>query len=413
MNTVPRKPGGAALGRLLRARSFSGFRKLPSPPQGLEVAHVVVCFRHGDRTPSHNLFEPDPDAAVREALGWALELPSEQDKLELERYAPVSRSESSLRPRDVSLGVFGQLTARGLRQASSLGKWIKQQYLPHGNFPMPNQSAVACFSSNYSRTILTAQAVLKELLGASLYDGNKVRVQIASPNDEFINVYPFLPRLQKLMYDAANNERGEIASKDAAMAQVQHELVQTLPAFAFKLRRFSWISYQDYFHCRAGRMSSPNEVAAGYQERMLVSYIKDLPKASKDGLNAADVSRAIRRLSQYITEDDANVVFTNIDADGDGRVSLEEISNFARRGLPMLEPKAVEESLWGHCSAVENHVSDRFESWYSSSPILNQAVGRLLGTLSTKMSEGSQQYHAECEAAEARKTSGGGLVPKV
>ena len=74
--------------------------------------------------------------------------------------------------------------------------------------------------------------------------------------------------------------------------------------------------------------------------------------------------------------------------------------------MPELELKSMEDALWQHSEAVEKHVSDRFESWYHSTPILNQAIGRLLGMMSEKMSEGLNHFNAECDAAIERNLGG-------
>merc|ERR1719421_177600 len=91
------------------------------------------------------------------------------------------------------------------------------------------------------------------MLGRTLLDGNKVKVKVCSQEDEFINVYPFLQRLQKLMYDAANRADGPIVSADNAMVSTRDALSNMLPAFSFNLRRFSWLTFQDHYHCRLGR----------------------------------------------------------------------------------------------------------------------------------------------------------------
>jgi|EP00505_MAST-04D_sp_SCG-Rhode-Island_P002942 hypothetical protein len=360
------------------------FRKLPEPPEGFRVVKAIVCFRHGDRSASYNLFEPDADAAIREALGWALELPSRKETKQLEKYAPKLRSQFSQRPRDSGLGVFGKLTARGIRQTSLLGQWLAQQYVPSGNFSIPNHEAVTCFSSNYSRTISSAQSVLKELLGPSVVDGNLVRVKVSSPTEEFINVYPFLPRLQKLMYDAAVDPNGDIAVSDKSMRQVQLELVQMLPSFAFNIRRFSWLNYQDHFHCRAGRSNVPASIVRAKVTTKLHEYLGEHMVAETTN---EDVKRLVRRLSDYITDEDAEMIFNSIDQDSNGKISFEEMLRFSETGFPSLQPMDLEKRMWEISECVESHVFNRFEAWYNSRTILNLAIGRLVRKIYSEMTD--------------------------
>ena len=42
-------------------------KTIPKPPKTHQVTKSIVCFRHGDRSASHNLFEPDSELAVQEA----------------------------------------------------------------------------------------------------------------------------------------------------------------------------------------------------------------------------------------------------------------------------------------------------------------------------------------------------------
>ena len=109
-------------------------KTIPKPPKTHQVTKSIVCFRHGDRSASHNLFEPDSELAVQEALAWSLELPMKTQVKELNNLAPIERSETTLLPRDAELGVFGKLTVKGIKQAHRLGRWLGNQYIAKRTF---------------------------------------------------------------------------------------------------------------------------------------------------------------------------------------------------------------------------------------------------------------------------------------
>jgi hypothetical protein len=131
-------------------------------------AHVFC--RHGDRTPGANFFEPHSDLAGKEVAAWLTELLTVQNTRKLSAAFPVreqqqGRGGSHLRrPRDEALGVFGSLTHRGLRQMRALGGSLRLRYaqlLPSGKVDFGD---VDCTSSNYRRTMHSAQALLGGLL---------------------------------------------------------------------------------------------------------------------------------------------------------------------------------------------------------------------------------------------------------
>ena len=177
-----------ANGATLSLRAYRVYEDIPAPPASHHVTKSIVCFRHGDRSASHNLFEPESELAVREALAWSLELPTKAQEKRLHQLAPIERMEDTLLPRDAELGVFGKLTVRGIEQAQKLGEWLGGVYCQE-DAPRPNQEVITCYSSNYSRTIMSAQSVLQAMLGRTCSTVTKSKSKYA--RDEFINVYPF------------------------------------------------------------------------------------------------------------------------------------------------------------------------------------------------------------------------------
>ena len=372
-----------AKGATLSLRAYRVYKDIPAPPASHHVTKSIVCFRHGDRSASHNLFEPESELAVQEALAWSLELPTKAQEKQLHQLAPVERTENTLLPRDAELGVFGKLTVRGIEQAQKLGEWLRRQYIAKKTLPRPNQEVITCYSSNYSRTIMSAQSVLQAMLGRTLLDGNKVKVKVCSQEHEFINVYPFLQRLQKLMYDAANRADGPIVSADNAMVATRDALSNMLPAFSFNLRRFSWLTFQDHYHCRLGR-TWPHAAAA---ESTPISRIKSLFDESDVGndtyLTKSETRQLLRKLSDYVTDEDCDKIFETMDTNDNEIVTYEEFVAFCQKGFPLVGALDKEEAMWSSRGAVERHVVKRFEAWYGSEEILHHAIGRLVRRINT------------------------------
>jgi hypothetical protein len=141
-------------------------------------AHVFC--RHGDRTPGANFFEPHPDLAGKEVAAWLTELLTVQNTRKLYAAFPVREQQRGQRqPRDEALGVFGSLTHRGLRQMRALGGSLRLRYeqlLPNGKVEFGD---VDCTSSNYRRTMHSAQALLGGLLPQfyDIYSAREAQMQ--------------------------------------------------------------------------------------------------------------------------------------------------------------------------------------------------------------------------------------------
>ena len=143
----------------------------------LRLAQVHVIHRHGDRTPGFNCMEPLLPDAAREVAAWAKELLTKDDMtaLEMSERFPVQLDPAvTTLPRDGTLGVWGQLTKRGLRQMLALGTEMRALYIKTGFLPKeaggaltlegspapPLRDVLHCYSSHYARTQNSVQAVL-------------------------------------------------------------------------------------------------------------------------------------------------------------------------------------------------------------------------------------------------------------
>ena len=252
------------LGRAARKRL-----RLPpsplSPSTPLQLVQSSILFRHGDRSPSFNIFEPDVVQASHEAFAWAAELPSDATLAELESFAPTRRvqvspdgslslSSTTERPRDAELGSFGRLSRVGVAQAHDLGSWLSGLYAPTPN------STVHVTSSNYARTIATAQATVKSFLPGDAPKG-AVQVRVHDPKSEYLNVYPFFTSLQQRMLELT--KKGWFQDFDQTVVAERQKLESLLPTFSFHLRKFSWLTCQDHFRCRELRRERHGKEGGG------------------------------------------------------------------------------------------------------------------------------------------------------
>jgi hypothetical protein len=148
------------------------------------VEGVWIFSRHGDRTPSRTLVPAHHRA--KEGAYWVSQLPSPDSAAAYEAYAhlfplqvPQNAAGEQLnggRFLDARRNPFGLLTQAGLVQCKDSGRAFFKRYNHHGRH-LPGQSAwehahdflrafdVRVYSTNYLRTVLTAQSFLDGLLG--------------------------------------------------------------------------------------------------------------------------------------------------------------------------------------------------------------------------------------------------------
>ena len=169
-----------------------------------------------------------------------------------------------------------------------------------------------------------------------------------------------------------------IVGADNAMAATRDALSNMLPAFSFNLRRFSWLTFQDHYHCRLGR-TWPHAAAA---ESTPISRIKSLFDESDVGndtyLTKNETRQLLRKLSDYVTDEDCDKIFETMDTNGNEIVTYEEFVAFCQKGFPLVGTLDKEQTMWSSRGAVESHVVKRFEAWYGSKEILHHAIGRLV-----------------------------------
>ncbi|KDO20317.1 hypothetical protein SPRG_14452 [Saprolegnia parasitica CBS 223.65] len=132
----------------------------------LELVHVMLLFRHGDRSPittqvgEHLIM----DAAEKEL--WISKLPTDDTIARLGRIAKVVGMETHLPPpkdpRDGGVYPNGQLTQWGLDQMEAKGRKMREQYARFLAAITPTDVYIR--STNVRRTIRSCQSLLHGLL---------------------------------------------------------------------------------------------------------------------------------------------------------------------------------------------------------------------------------------------------------
>ena len=212
--------------------------------------------------------------------------------------------------------VVSSLTHRGLRQMQALGEALRVRYekmLPNGKVDFADVSVV---SSNYRRTQHSAQALLggmlphhkeihsdaidhhdafeftsndssneklvarlkqqqspaddgglissaeeelfreQEKLAEGSASGEKrptVPVHIPTMSEAYINVYPLIPDIAKMMIELKYtmvNSQSDLAEQD----RVSRDLQDNIPAFGYKVVPFSWSNSLDLLTSRVARL---------------------------------------------------------------------------------------------------------------------------------------------------------------
>lgn len=201
--TVRRRPcsrGSCYLDRdnLLRADQIRPYATASSDEQAKEnlvspdywtndgvIEGVWIFSRHGDRTPSRPL-SPE-HRRDDEAAFWMTKLPIPDSATVFEAFSKFFPVEKQKGPGlddtfiDVSRNPFGFLTSKGLQQLSENGRRFFNRYNNHAHhFPDCEdwQSAqdflsvwdVQVFSTNYLRTIMSAQSFLDGMFATRCYN---------------------------------------------------------------------------------------------------------------------------------------------------------------------------------------------------------------------------------------------------
>ena len=120
---------------------------------GLQLRHLQVVHRHGDRTP----VTPLADRAF-----WASVLPSDEERESLATGTEVVRASDSVPHPAAGDGLFGTLSARGVQQMKAGGEMLRCTY-PEFIPEVATAGAVSIYSTDFPRTIQSVQALCQGL----------------------------------------------------------------------------------------------------------------------------------------------------------------------------------------------------------------------------------------------------------
>ena len=261
----------------------------------LRVVQAHVVFRHGDRTPTYNCMEPMGETAVIESFAWARKLPRRHELATL-RSEFVSERADGVEPRDRTLGVFGSLTRRGVAQTRALGRSLRAAYGDD-----VDRSDCAIYSSNFTRTVRSAQSVVGGFLdlptvGEPLNPEERtpLKVRVTTEEEDHINVYAHVPGLARRMSAVVSDpdHPSGVHAAEQAMKPLARALENAIPAYAMFIKPFSWIGIADHFYCREMRVEG-DECEEDSEKWVANAHVESL--------------------------------FHEIDGDGDGELSLDEL----------------------------------------------------------------------------------------
>ena len=242
---------------------------------------VQAIFRHGDRCPLRNGFltrnsveagnvtkakteeeakrsSPSQNAtfsAEAEAATWKKLTAVEACSgilHDLEKSFPLRRehfqADESSTATDVPSFPFGALTARGLDQAISLGRKLKERYALCDSSSNPTFN-IECKSSNYWRTQTTARGVLRGLSADSMQrNGNKVEIVVHPGDMCAIDSFSGMPIMVRMMKELADSdEQFRVMWEESASSRA--ELNDALPMFHGG-QQFMWMYAFDQLECR-------------------------------------------------------------------------------------------------------------------------------------------------------------------
>jgi hypothetical protein len=261
MRRVGRQLGSAAFAGVVAANGHHRAHlqhdddEAPSELSGRRLKHVTVFFRHGSRTPVHTDFPGVKDYRWDDCCAEQIEKvigmrDSRQVSLD-GGAAPRSLVDSRQQKVELPGGcVSGALSCVGADQGLRLGKQLRARY---AELLELHPDDVHVRSTNVSRCVLTAKAVLGGLLGPSGSDGQSgqkpIPIHSAASSEEDLTPNPRrCARLAELWDEArtawsadsdALHRRSEStrAALHATMAQEVHE--------SYGVRSGRWVPLKD------------------------------------------------------------------------------------------------------------------------------------------------------------------------
>lgn len=278
-------------GRSMTTKSSDDFTR-----NGGTIEGVWVFSRHGDRTPCRSLGAPH--MAEAESTFWRTKLPT-PDPLSAFKslstcFPPSIHPSNAGKFLDVERRPFGFLTLKGVEQMKTNGKRFFTRYDHYGHrCQLTNDSSshgnkfldswdIRAYSTNYLRTVTSAQCFLDGLLGTNSYNPRvglssldeplaipdhttvtemeqsdvKVSVQVRNRAKDTLNAFDRNPDLMmKLVADVVGTP--QFIARDATAAPLAARLANFMPGLVRKGRKtfggpsgINWIDATDHFVCR-------------------------------------------------------------------------------------------------------------------------------------------------------------------
>lgn len=260
------------------------------------IEGVWVFSRHGDRTPCRSLCAPHMEET--ESTFWRTKLPTPDPMSAFKAlsacFPPDIHPTNAGTFLDVERRPFGFLTQKGMEQMKANGKRFFTRYDNYGHHcPLTSEHStvgndflhswdVQAYSTNYLRTVTSAQCFLDGLLGANAYNpapgrssmdepleipnhktltdteqsNVKVSVKIRDRAKDTLNAFDRNPDLMMKLVGAVVGSP-QFTARDATAAPLAARLANFMPGLVRKGRKtfggpsgINWIDATDHFVCR-------------------------------------------------------------------------------------------------------------------------------------------------------------------
>ncbi|CAH0477335.1 unnamed protein product [Peronospora belbahrii] len=213
----------------------------------LRLRQLQVIHRHGDRTPLVNIFKGCSIARYEEdeALFWDLQLPPRSQLAQLRSKFSVYTSgdaQVSLQQRP-----FGYLTAQGIKQMRNRGEILREYLKEELRLDKVTSKQLQIFSSGYTRTQISVQALLDGMLSDEFQLNPPLSV--LPPKDDIINTYGVFPEIMRIKAEL-EKDNAEFAAREHEMLSIKQKLMRLFPAVNSGQIPFTWLIAADYFVCR-------------------------------------------------------------------------------------------------------------------------------------------------------------------
>lgn len=237
------------------------------------IEGVWVFHRHGDRAPSEPLCTDE--MLDKESSFWKSKLPESKEVKSLSKRFPPKIHPSNGEPLDSKKFPYGFLTRIGASQMYKVGRKLGVRYNQQGYHIESSSSSqksvsgencilenwnIQVFSTNYLRTVTSAQFFLKGLLQQHQEEQNhntSVPINVRSRYLDTLNAFDKNPeKMRKLVSGVVSSP--EFQERDQIAISLATLLTRFLPGLAKTKKTYfggpsgiNWIHASDHFVCRA------------------------------------------------------------------------------------------------------------------------------------------------------------------